>query len=274
MKNYIARDPAGIMRYGFLYKKTHLVQILDFVRKALEDSHSSNEEHAGVATLGILVAIFENMFGVIGAHLPELLNILFQELNHQHYYLDSATVPFMSMLLQAISMAFACCPGLAFQWLTDNDSILKVFQLWFSHMGHFQKELELRRMIFGLTAIIKTASSDFPMILQLQLPEIMSQLATFTLRLHRQRENEDYVYNEPNDDNSVYKSHLDSVDPIAILQDALIAVEKDRPQFYRKMMAGVSRELQAELIKAFSEVHSIERYRQSQLEGLEEPLVE
>ena len=39
------------------------------------------------------------------------------------------------------------------------------------------------------------------------------------------------------------------------------------------VMAGVSRELQAALIEVFSEVHSIERYRQSQLEGLEEPLL-
>lgn len=59
-------------------------------------------------------------------------------------------------------MAFAYNSLLAFQWLDSQNLTQKVLQMLFSFLGQFKKEFEFRRMIFGLSAIIKTAENALP----------------------------------------------------------------------------------------------------------------
>ena len=48
------------------------------------------------------------------------------------------------------------------------------FNSWFLSMEDFKQEQELKRMIFGLSAIIKTVESQIPPIVNQKLPEIMN----------------------------------------------------------------------------------------------------
>ena len=66
------------------------------------------------------------------------------------------------MLLQAISMSFVYNSQRVFHWLERQNVTLDVFQMLFEFMPNFKKDFELRRIIFGLTAIINTPESQIP----------------------------------------------------------------------------------------------------------------
>jgi|TARA_B110000305_G_C19207089_1_gene524057 hypothetical protein len=62
------------------------------------------------------------------------------------------------MILQAIAMTFAYDPVLTFQWLEANNYTVTVFGIWlqFFQANEFKKDFEVRRNLFGLSAILKT----------------------------------------------------------------------------------------------------------------------
>jgi hypothetical protein len=66
------------------------------------------------------------------------------------------------MIMQAFSMSFTYNAQTVFQWLEANNHLMKVFQTWFSFMNDFKKDFELRRIIFGLSSIIKTPEANLP----------------------------------------------------------------------------------------------------------------
>ena len=54
-------------------------------------------------------------------------------------------------------------------------------------MNDFKKDFEIRRVIFGLTAIIKTPAAEMPAIVAEKLPAVMNQLALLTQKMHSLR---------------------------------------------------------------------------------------
>lgn len=54
-------------------------------------------------------------------------------------------------------------------------------------MNYFNKDFELRRMMFGLTSIIKTPEAQLSPIVQDKLPEIMNQLSRLAKLEYTQR---------------------------------------------------------------------------------------
>mmetsp|Transcript_7597 Transcript_7597/g.12768 ORF Transcript_7597/g.12768 Transcript_7597/m.12768 type:complete len:224 (-) Transcript_7597:205-876(-) len=104
-------------------------------------------------------------------------------------------------------MAFAYNSLLTFQWLEHTNNTMKVFGAWFNNMENVKKNQELRRNIFGLSAIIKTPEASLPPIVLQKLPDIMSQLSILTTKMHKDRmdtlkENEEYVKKGGVDDDS------------------------------------------------------------------------
>ena len=158
LKNYISRDPEGMMKVpGKNWAKSHLAMMFPFIRRYLEISRKKEDFMDSISVLSIIIAMFENLLGKLDDDMPELLRILFIELNHQlKLPARKKSKPLMSMIFQAISMAFTYNPQLVFLWLENATLTQQVFNSWFSAMGAFKMRFELRRIIFGLTAIIKT----------------------------------------------------------------------------------------------------------------------
>lgn len=74
----------------------------------------------------MIVALLENMHGKIDESIPQLLSVLSQELDIQRL-LDSPSKQYKSLVLQALSMAFAYDPVLVFDWLRGTNLTQQVF---------------------------------------------------------------------------------------------------------------------------------------------------
>lgn len=182
---------------GNFQEETHLALLFPFLRKCfLLNRKYSHEE--GVAVIGIIVALFENMVGKLqDRDLQQILFFLVSELNYMHEAEDPPK-KFHAMLFLALSISFAHNTGLVFKWLSDNHVTRQVFEWWFGFMDKFTQDFEFRPTIFGLCAIIKTPAAKMPDIIQENLPFIMNQLAQFTIKMHAKRinvfkANEEYV---------------------------------------------------------------------------------
>lgn len=86
---------------------------------------------------------------------------------------------------------------------------MQLIQSWFKFMTNFKKDFELRRIVFGLSAIIKTREDKLPKFIHEHLPDIMNKLTNLTQRLYILRldalqggEDEAEHENLPNDDDS------------------------------------------------------------------------
>jgi hypothetical protein len=95
-------------------------------------------------------------------------------------------------------MMFVYNAQATFNLLESSGTTLLVFQNWFSFMTEFKKDFELRRNIFGLSAIIKTPENFLPKLVSEKLPEIMNQLSILAKKMHSERmevlkDNEVYV---------------------------------------------------------------------------------
>jgi len=83
LKNYIARDPNGMMKVGEGQEKTHLGLIYHFIQRCLAVTRNGKDYLDGIAVVSVIVAMFENMHNLLDNDLPQLLTFLVDELAHQ-----------------------------------------------------------------------------------------------------------------------------------------------------------------------------------------------
>jgi hypothetical protein len=128
------------------------------------------------------------MHAKLGDHFISLLTLLVDELAYQQS-LDEPSKMALSIILQAISMAFTYNSQVTFHWLTLNqeDRLLPVFSTWFGYIKNFKKDFELRRTLFGLAAIIRTEDHQIPEMVADKLPEIMALCAKLCKAVHFRR---------------------------------------------------------------------------------------
>ena len=93
--------------------KSHLALIHHFVQRCLAVNRNGNDHLDGIAIVGMIVAMFENMHGRLDSDVPQLLSFVLDELQHQATLSDPSK-QFGSMLRQAIAMALAYDARLVF----------------------------------------------------------------------------------------------------------------------------------------------------------------
>ena len=116
LKNYVSRDPQGMLQVGEDQAKDHLSLMFHFFKRCLEVNRNSSNYLDGIGIMNLIIAILENMQGMIDNALPELLNFITSEITN----LAGMSKPpenFKSICLQALSMAFAYNSTLTFQYL-------------------------------------------------------------------------------------------------------------------------------------------------------------
>ena len=141
-------------------------------------------------------------------------------------------IAYQSYLVQAMSMAFTYNTELVFQWLESQNILSEVLNLWFSLMDEFSTKFQLKRIIFGLSAIIRIADHEIPEVIQEALPKIMDQLTLLVEKQYNQRLNfistgeneelphEDFEYTSSQSLN-LYDSPLDRIDSIQTVKETL-----------------------------------------------------
>lgn len=159
---------------------------------------NKNAEHKldGIVAFKVIIAMLENLLGRIDQALPLILQICVSELNENSH--PKANKSYKSMILQTIAMCFHYNSELTFQLLEQNNWTIPVFQQWLQTMPIFKHDFEIRRVIFGLTAIIKTNPQIIPAIVAQRLPELVRQLALLSLKMKDERvkilkDNENYL---------------------------------------------------------------------------------
>ena len=81
LKNYVARDPDGMMAVGEGQEKTHLALTHHFIRRCLSvNRQSAGDFFDGIAVVSLIIAMLENMQGRLEQDFPHLLVFLWDEL--------------------------------------------------------------------------------------------------------------------------------------------------------------------------------------------------
>lgn len=125
LKNYFARDQNGILCVGENQTKTNLQLTYHFINRCLQVNRNGSDGLDGVAVMGLIIAILENMQGKIDGDLPHIVGILSEELNYLND--KKGKKNYKSMILQAFSMCFAYNAMLTFQVLEQSGQTLNVF---------------------------------------------------------------------------------------------------------------------------------------------------
>ena len=73
---------------------------------------------------------------------------------------------YKSMLLQTVAMALNYNSAAVLQIIEAEGQTFAVFSNWLSFMGNFKLEFEIRRVVFGLLAILKTPANCIPQLVQ------------------------------------------------------------------------------------------------------------
>ena len=101
-----------------------------FINRCLSVNRNSNNYIDGTTLMNLLIAIFENMQGLIDADFPILFKFIVDEIQFT-LGLKSPPKKYILSILQAVSMAFLYNSQLAFSYLEQNNMTLTVFQTWF-----------------------------------------------------------------------------------------------------------------------------------------------
>ena len=122
--------------------------------------------------MSVFIALLENLPGSIDDIVPYILQTCASELS----YLTGRTA-YRRMIMQTVCMAFHYNAGLAFTALEQAGQTAFIFQSLMMVVDELTFQFELRRVVFGLTAVV--ASETMPG----QLPVVMQCLAQLAVRL-------------------------------------------------------------------------------------------
>jgi hypothetical protein len=118
----------------------------------------------------IMIAMLENLHGRLDEALPYMLQLAIQELTALR---PNVAKNFQSMILQFVCMSFWYNTSLTFQILEHNQWTFPVFSRLLKVMPRLSLSFELRRVIFGLAAIVGVDPSILPQMVSERLPYIV-----------------------------------------------------------------------------------------------------
>lgn len=80
LKNYVSRDPEGMLKVPEGETKSHLQLTFHFIVRCLAVNRNGEGHLDGVTIMGFIVALLENMSGKLNQELPQILTFLLDEL--------------------------------------------------------------------------------------------------------------------------------------------------------------------------------------------------
>ena len=99
---------------------SHLAMYILFIEQCFSINRDEYDWMDGIAIISMVIALFENMPGMIDKEFPTILSYLAAELKFkQSLEKDTVTNYYESMLYQAISMGFVYNAEMVFQWMEN-----------------------------------------------------------------------------------------------------------------------------------------------------------
>ena len=117
LRNYFSRDPDSLLRVAPDSDKTFLQQTFLFIKRCLEVNRNGEHYLDGIAIMGLIIALLENMQGKIDEHIGHILNLVVQELN---YVKKKKAAKFKGAILEAFASLFTYNAGLVFSILGNE----------------------------------------------------------------------------------------------------------------------------------------------------------
>ena len=176
IQNFISKDPDTFLSIGEGQTQTYIALTFRFIEKALEINKTSEHMLDGIVVMKVLMAMLENLGnGRINEALPLIVRVCWGQLNLD---LEKVAKNYTSMVLQTVCMCFWYNSQLTFQVLDlALHQTVTVFQRILQSLPTLKHDFELRRVIFGFTAILATPIQALPAIVGQRLPDITKQLA-------------------------------------------------------------------------------------------------
>lgn len=160
VQNYIAKDPKTLLLIGEGQSLTYLELVFKFIQRLLVVNSNGVHKLDGINAMKVLIALMENLPGMIDHALPNFIGMLLAELKHaqntkgpQHYTL---------MVIQALCGCLFNNCTLALQIIEKEHQTVPFFTALLSFMPNFKREFEIRRILFGLTAIFRSPLDHIP----------------------------------------------------------------------------------------------------------------
>lgn len=142
----------------------------------------------------IIIALIENLSQRLDDALPYLLNMAIQEMLNLK---PKVAKNFQGMCLQVICMSLWYNSGLTFNLLEQQGWTFPVFHRLLILIPSLRHEFELRRVLFGLTALVNTDPTVLPELVRERLPDIVQWMAKLSdlmleerVKLVREKERE------------------------------------------------------------------------------------
>lgn len=194
VQNFVAKDPATFLTNGGT-GETFIARTFKFVERGLKINESSEHQLDGVVLMKVLIALLENLPARIDEALPYLLRLCLAQL-HQKLAKN-----FKSMVVQTLAMCFWYNSALTFALLEGLQALPLVFVSLSQVLPQLKHDFELRRLVFGLTAIVATPAGAVPALIGEKLPFVMKELAALCGKMRDERvkvlkDNEEHLAEE------------------------------------------------------------------------------
>mmetsp|Transcript_42364 Transcript_42364/g.55849 ORF Transcript_42364/g.55849 Transcript_42364/m.55849 type:complete len:774 (-) Transcript_42364:479-2800(-) len=235
LQNFVAKDPQTFLSVGEGQTETYFELTVKFIRRILVINAQSVHKEDGVNTLRSLIAIFENLPGQIDQAMPMLVGMLLAEIKIAFDEGSSCPKNYQSMLMQTIAMALFNNNVLTLSIVEQEGQTVPLFSTWLTYMPKFKLEFEIRRIVFGLLAILRVPAGQLPPVVQQQLPQIVQHLGRLGDVVYKERvknleDNEKYVregFNSDGDDEEL-DDDADESNPSAY-EDMKKAMKSGKP---------------------------------------------
>ena len=167
--------------------KTRFQSLMAAVPRIIEISRSFGEgmQEACIG-LKMINTVLENCTGMIDDSVPEILGLITTEMGKS----EETGKSYKSMLLQVLSMCFLYDSQLTFRVLEERGLTAQMLQTWFSSLMVFRRCFELRRALYGLSAIIRADPMQAPSCFSSELSQIMNSIAYLLERHTKAKERE------------------------------------------------------------------------------------
>lgn len=220
LQNFIAKDPQTFLTVGEGQTQTYFELTVKFVQRVLVMNSQSNHKQDGIAIMRAVIAIFENLPGQIDIALPTIVGMLLAEIKLAFENGAKVPRPYQSMLLQSLAMALFNSNAATLAIIENENQTFFVFSQWLQFMSEFKLEFEIRRIVFGLLALLKVPGAQMPQLVQQQLPQITREIARLAGVVYKERikhleENEKYIREgfQSDDDDSDAEEIDDEANP-------------------------------------------------------------
>ncbi len=126
----------------------------------------------------IFISMLECLRGQIDGHIPRLLELIVRQLERNHKESDRRV---RSMLLQVIAMLLYYSTPLVLSLLGQQEGLTeKIFDQLHKHLIGFKLDFEMRRALFGLTAVL--ISDSLPSLIEKNLASFFEAAAQVAIR--------------------------------------------------------------------------------------------